>query len=211
MRAIQLAVACVALLAATAGQVQAGIITNNVGISSPGQVITFDEFTFATGTPITNQFSSLGASFSPNMYYNVQPVFFPTASLASFSPATNVSVFFNQNVTAAAVALQSNTEATTFTAKLNGSVVESFTTTTTLSVLPSLTHASDFYGFEGIVFDELRIENASQLFQIDNLQFANSAAVPEPSSLAMFGIGACVAGVGDARRRRREKQQEATA
>jgi hypothetical protein len=32
------------------------------------------------------------------------------------------------------------------------------------------------------------------------------AAVPEPSSLAVFGIGACAAGLGAARRRRREKQ-----
>ncbi|MFN7681135.1 MAG: PEP-CTERM sorting domain-containing protein, partial [Planctomyces sp.] len=36
-------------------------------------------------------------------------------------------------------------------------------------------------------------------------------AVPEPSSLALFGIGACIAGFGAARRLRREKQQEATA
>jgi len=38
-----------------------------------------------------------------------------------------------------------------------------------------------------------------------------SAAVPEPSSLAIFGIGAYVAGIGAVRRRRREKQQETTA
>jgi len=37
------------------------------------------------------------------------------------------------------------------------------------------------------------------------------ASVPEPSSLALFGIGGCVACVGAARRRRREKNQEATA
>ena len=33
----------------------------------------------------------------------------------------------------------------------------------------------------------------------------SSGAVPEPTSLAIFGIGACVAGIGAARRRRREK------
>ncbi|WP_417749592.1 PEP-CTERM sorting domain-containing protein [Rosistilla oblonga] len=40
---------------------------------------------------------------------------------------------------------------------------------------------------------------------------AVSAAVPEPSSLALFGIGACVAGLGGARRRRREQRKQAAA
>jgi hypothetical protein len=39
---------------------------------------------------------------------------------------------------------------------------------------------------------------------------ANVSAVPEPTSLALFGIGACVAGVGAARRQRRDKKQAAT-
>lgn len=39
---------------------------------------------------------------------------------------------------------------------------------------------------------------------IDNLEI-RTAAVPEPSSLALFGIGACIAGFGTARRRRPEK------
>ena len=38
-----------------------------------------------------------------------------------------------------------------------------------------------------------------------------SSPVPEPSTLAVFGIGACAAGIRSARRRRREKQQETTA
>ena len=38
------------------------------------------------------------------------------------------------------------------------------------------------------------------------LNYSPAAVVPEPSSLALFGIGACVAGVGAARRRRREKK-----
>lgn len=43
------------------------------------------------------------------------------------------------------------------------------------------------------------------------LNVGNSpSAVPEPTSLALFGISACVAGVGAARRRQREQDQEAT-
>jgi hypothetical protein len=37
------------------------------------------------------------------------------------------------------------------------------------------------------------------------------STVPEPTSLAVFGIGACFAGVGATRRRRREKHHQATA
>ncbi len=39
----------------------------------------------------------------------------------------------------------------------------------------------------------------------------SATAVPEPSSVALFGLGACIAGVGVARRRRREKCQVVTA
>ncbi len=46
---------------------------------------------------------------------------------------------------------------------------------------------------------------------MDGLQASTASTVPEPSSLAVFGIGACVAGLGAARRRRREKQQAAAA
>jgi hypothetical protein len=38
-----------------------------------------------------------------------------------------------------------------------------------------------------------------------------SAAIPEPSTIAMFGIGACVMGFVSIRRRRREQKQAATA
>jgi hypothetical protein len=174
---------------------QAASVINNTGISNPDQVITFSEFSFPTGTAITDQFSSLGASFSPQLFYNVNPSFFPTESLASFSnTGNNVSILFNTNVTAAAFALQSNPEPTTFTALKDGMVVEFFTTNTNLSFLPDLTNASNFYGFENIEFNELRIENSSQIFQIDNLQFSNAitASVPEPSTivaLAMVGSG----------------------
>jgi len=41
-------------------------------------------------------------------------------------------------------------------------------------------------------------------------RYETVAAVPEPSSIAIFGIGAYVAGIGAARRRRREKQQQVT-
>jgi hypothetical protein len=101
-----------------------------------------------------------------------------------------VSIRFGTPVTAAALALQSNPGTTTFTALLNGVIVESFATGTTLSFLPDLSHASDFYGFSGILFDELTISNDFEsefgIFQIDNVQYT---AVPEPTALLLLGAG----------------------
>jgi hypothetical protein len=187
---VLLSAALLAGVPATAEQ-----IDNNVGITDPTQVITFDEFTFPTGTPITNQYASLGATFSPGLCYNVQPIFFPTASLGSFSCSGgagggNNAIFFDGPVTGAAVALQSNPETTTFTALLDGVTVDTFSTGTNLSVLPDLTHASDFYGFDNEVFDELLIQNGSGIYQIDNLQFT---ATPEPGSMFLLASGLLVA------------------
>ncbi len=52
----------------------------------------------------------------------------------------------------------------------------------------------------GDVYDNLSVSSIGSI-----------AAVPEPTSLAVFGLGACIAGIGSARRRRREKHHEATA
>jgi len=73
-------------------------------------------------------------------------------------------------------------------------------------------------------FDELRYSRISSInptFRVGDSNFVAPAldsvraqfmvaAVPEPSSLAMFGIGACLMGFGAVRRRRPEKSQEAT-
>jgi hypothetical protein len=168
----------------------AGIINNNFGLVSAENVVTFDEFIIPVNTNITNQFNSLGVNFSPGLCYNFQASFFPTASLASFgcAPAGNNSIFFNDIVSSAAFALQSNPETTTFSSYLNGAFVESFSATTVLSFLPDLTNASNFYGFINSEFNEIRISNNSNVYQIDNIQF-NSSKIPEPSTLAIFALG----------------------
>lgn len=73
------------------------------------------------------------------------------------------------------------------------------------------------FGFETFILSPsfinltaFRLIDSNGQMAWDNIAVEQVSAVPEPSSLALFGIGACVAGLGAARRRRREKQQEAT-
>ena len=209
MRTIQMAVACVAVLVAMAGQVQAGVITNDFGLSNPAQTITFDEFVFPAGTSITNEYSSLGVTFSPNLVYNAQEGSFPNISgnrLGNYDPTVNpFFISFSNIQNEAAFAMVTNTGTSTFTALLNGTAVESFSATTDTNT------TSNYFGFTGISFDAIRVDvgGSNSAMLLDNLQTASLAAIPEPTSLAVFAIGACVAGLGTARRRRREKQQVA--
>lgn len=173
---------------------RADAIINHTGLASPAEVITFSEVVLPSETPVTDQYAPYGVTFSPGLFYNTQPIFFPTESLANFDTMGNinnpVSLFFSQTQTGAAFAMQTNPGTSTFTALLNGVVVEEFTADTTLSVLPDVSQASNFYGFTNIAFDEIQILSNTTFFQIDNLQLSvGSGAVPEPSSLALGGIG----------------------
>jgi hypothetical protein len=185
-------------------------IINHTGIPSPAHIITFDELTFPTGTPITSQYAGLGATFSPSLFYNVQPIFFPTAELANFDLVSNinnpVTIQFAHPVTAAAFAVQTNPGTSTFTALLGGVPEETFTAPTALSFVPDLTHANDFFGFQGITFDAIQVTSNTTFFQIDNLQIGAAPApapVPEPSSLALLSLG----GIALAGWRRWKKRQ----
>jgi hypothetical protein len=200
-----LVTALLGLLLGGTRQLQATPIINNIGLTSPAATITFDNPVYATGTPITDQYAGQGVTFVPGLFYNVQPVFFPTPSLANFDLLGDVNnpvtINFLQDQTGAAFAMQTNAGDSTFTALLNGTVVESFSAPTELSILPDLTNASNFYGFTGITFNQIEILSGTTFFQIDNLQLSASS-VPEPSSFVMGSLGGllCVA-YGWSRRR----------
>jgi hypothetical protein len=203
--ALVVAAACGCLIGAPT---QAQHIINNTGINNPAETITFSEHSFATGTPITNQFSDLGVTFGPALYYDVQPVFFPTDFLANFDGNGNSSnpdaILFNNVQTAAAFAVETNPGTTTFTALLNGVPVDTFTAATTLSFLPDTSQDSNFYGFANESFNEIDVNPSNTFFQIDNLQLGSigSSGTPEPGSIALLG-GLSLAGAAVLRRRRR--------
>ena len=79
MKAIILGLLATALFGG-ATRAGASALVNNVGLATPHQTITFSELAFDTGTAIANQFAGLQVTFTPSLYYNVQPIYFPTAS-----------------------------------------------------------------------------------------------------------------------------------
>ncbi len=184
----------IALLFCSVTQASASPIINTTGILNPRTVVTFGEIIFPTATAITDQYANWGVTFSPTMYYNVDPDHFPSKSLSNFNnlaPDSNpASIFFRHIQSVAAFALQSDVSTTTFTAFLHGTLVETFNATTNFSTLPDLTHASDYYGFEGILFDQIAVFNSSNKFLIDTIQLS-TGEVPEPSTLLLLGAGVC--------------------
>jgi hypothetical protein len=74
-----------------------------------------------------------------------------------------------------------NPGTSTFTALLANVPVESFSAATTFTSL------DDFYGFQGITFDQIRVDvgGFNQAMLLDNLQIGTSA-VPEPTTLVLL-------------------------
>jgi hypothetical protein len=67
-------------------------------------------------------------------------------------------------------------------------------------------------GFNQLYYTDLGtvgLPDASQALVASNWTIAPAAAVPEPSTIAVFGIGLCAFVVNVARRRRNAKQQGA--
>lgn len=187
MRVLSCTIVTLCLLISTTSVVNASFIHNTFGLASPTSTVTFSEISLPTYTSVTNQFASYGVTFSPNLYYNSQAGSWPNIvgdRLGNYGTQPLVdpfSILFTSIQSGAAFAAVTNIGNTTFTAKLGGVVVESFTVGT------DYFSTNNFYGFQNILFDEIHINvGADGLMLLDNIQFQS---VPVPSAIVLFGIG----------------------
>ena len=159
-------------------------------------------------------------TFSPSTYYDNEPngANYPNFSgdyITNFTPGGSgstyvnpVTINFTSIVTGAAFAMAADGTPYTFTAELNGTVVDQQTISVTYNV------SQDFFGFQNEKFNSIIITQAGAgggpYYDLDNLQI-QGFAVPEPTSLAMVSCGISVVLAWTARRRSAISRQSAVA
>ncbi len=210
MRVIQLSMVCVAVLSAAPGQVRAGIVTFD---SSPDNSywvtpITSEGFTFSD---ITGE-GSLGTDdnlddFSVNngTIHLLDWVNVVNGGMLSAMrmEATDGSLFslFSFDFTSGYIdgSQIANQLSVTGYDTGNAIIANAIFTSSDYSHLSftRLNVNSSFQGLQYVIFEATGLEN--------RVGYDNFVVTPEPSFLTLFGIGACVAGLRAARRRRREK------
>lgn len=193
-----------AILGVATGASAATVENRATGLASPDVTIEFGVSAF-DGQNITTQYLPSGVTFGPNYQQSVAGAPSPSIQGGFLSPPdTNVSpgsIFFTSDVSAAVFGFGADAAITTFSAVLNGGFVETFDGATNFTETAG---SGKFYGFEGIVFDEIQFELPDELanFSLDNLQYT-VAAIPLPAALPLFLMA--LAGLGLVARRRRKK------
>ena len=196
------------LVAALAGfsvisQAQAALINNGTGLAAPLTTITFDEIVLADQTELLATYAAYGVTFGAGVRYGTVDYAIPNTA-----PPNAVNFFgfvdpwivrFDDPLSEAAMVVATNTSQpnTVITALLGGGVVESF------NIATSQGGATNFFGFTGIVFDEIRVSNPASGIVVDNIQLGRAVAVPEPASLLLLSSALVLLGGMRVTRRRR--------
>lgn len=178
---------------------QAASLNNSTGILNPATTITFSEVPLADGTRLTNQYSSLGVTFT-DLFYNTSTLGIPNINSPAASNFNTSAIIisnpflisFTQLQSQAAFSIGTNPGLSNFEALLNNIVIDSFTGAT------DTTNPNNFYGFTGVTFDAIRITagGLNRISLIDNIQFnpvSTPTAVPEPFTIIGTIIGGTVA------------------
>jgi hypothetical protein len=182
----------------------APILNSATGLASPANTVTFTELTIADDTLLTNEYTPLGIKSFSGLYQvnvpfqlnpNIGPgiannVAVPTAVFDDFS------FMFTGPQSAAAFALAQTTgNSTTVSAYLNNFLVESLIARPDPLLSEGLDDPNNFFGFEGIVFDEIRLSTSnvggSTGRGIDNIKFNPAQVLPDsvPGPLPLIGVG----------------------
>jgi len=174
-----------ASLALASMAANAGVSYANTGLGSAGNTVTFEEIVLPDGSALSNQYAALGVTFL-NAFYQPQSTTFPPATsghqIGNFFPVSGLwSIYFNNQMSAAAFGIATNPANTTVEALLNGVVVGSATAATDFD-------GTDYFQITGLTFNEIRLSTSGdQLALVDNLQF--TAAVPEPGTWILLSLG----------------------
>ena len=181
-----------------AAPAHAAFFNNSTGLASPDQTITFESVTLAANAPVTTEFQALGVTFGSAFANPDLSSAYPHISgnrIGNFrSEVPQAGLFtvdFDSDLSAVAFALVTAPGTSTIQAFLDGTLVESATASTSTS------DSVNYFGFEGIVFDEITISVVSgdHALMIDGLQtIAATPAVPEPQSGALLLAGLALLG-----------------
>jgi hypothetical protein len=238
MRAVQLAVVCGAVMVGAAGQVQGGVINTELisnGGFETGDFSSWNKTNSGSGdwfinngstswpssgvrSPISGNFDAVTSQGGPGFHDLWQSFVLP-------NDITTATLSWDDRIFSAAGFSDPNQEFRVLLKSATGTPLLTVFSTNPGDLNPQVGPNSRTFDLTGFA-----TANAGGTFRLsfeeqDNLSFFNvfvdnvsfkttfvePAAVPEPASLAVFGIGACIAGFGATRRRRSENPQSATA